>query len=62
MAVSRNRVNPDPPSTAGTSGRRYGGVDSEERQRQRRARLIEAALAVFGDQGYHQSTDRKSVV
>jgi len=58
MAVSRNRVNPETPSSAGTTGRRYGGIDSEERQRQRRARLIEAALAVFGEQGYHQSTVR----
>lgn len=58
MAVSRNRVNPEPPSTPGTIGRRYGGVDSQERQRQRRAKLIEAALAVFGEQGFHQSTVR----
>jgi AcrR family transcriptional regulator len=58
MTVSKNRVNPDSPSTSGTIGRRYGGVDSEERQRQRKARLIEAGLAVFGEQGYHQSTVR----
>jgi AcrR family transcriptional regulator len=58
MAVSRNRVNPEAPSTQGTSGRRYGGIDSQERQRQRRAKLIEAALAVFGEKGYHQSTVR----
>lgn len=58
MAVSRNRVNPEPPSTPGTIGRRYGGVDSEERQRQRRTRLIAAGLAVFGERGYHQSTVR----
>lgn len=58
MSVSRNRVNPQPPSTPGTPGRRYGGIDSEERQRQRKAKLIEAGLAVFGEQGYHQSTVR----
>lgn len=58
MAVSRTRVNPDAPSTPGTLGRRYGGVDPEERQRQRKARLIEAALAVFGANGYHPSTVR----
>ena len=58
MAVSRTRVNPEPPSTSGTIGRRYGGVDPEERQRQRKARLIEAALAVFGEKGYHPSTVR----
>lgn len=58
MAVSKNRVNPDPTPTSGSVGRRYGGVDSEERQRQRHARLIEAGLAVFGEKGYHQSTVR----
>ncbi len=58
MPVSRNRVNPEQPSTPGSSGRRYGGVDPEERQRQRKAKLIEAGLAVFGEQGYHQSTVR----
>lgn len=58
MSVSRNRVNPGPPSIPGTGGRRYGGVDSQERQRQRKLKLIEAALAVFGEQGFHQSTVR----
>jgi AcrR family transcriptional regulator len=58
MPVSRNRVNPEPPSNPGTTGRRYGGVDSDERQRQRKAKLIEAGLAVFGEQGYHHSTVR----
>ena len=58
MSVSRNRVNPDHPSAAGSPGRRYGGVDSDERQRQRRHRLIEAALVVFAQQGYHHSTVR----
>ncbi|MCH8178759.1 MAG: TetR/AcrR family transcriptional regulator [Proteobacteria bacterium] len=58
MTVSKNRVNPEPPSTSGSHGRRYGGIDSEERQRQRHARLIEAGLAVFGEKGYHQSTVR----
>ncbi len=58
MAVSRNRVNPEHPASAGTSGRRYGGVDSEERQRQRKAKLVESALVVFGQQGFHQTTVR----
>ena len=58
MSVSKNRENPAPPSTAGASGRRYGGVDPQERQRQRHAKLIEAGLVVFGDQGYHHSTVR----
>lgn len=58
MPVSRQRVNPETPSTPGTTGRRYGGIDSEERQRQRKVKLIAAGLAVFGEQGYHQSTVR----
>nr|WP_236651147.1 TetR/AcrR family transcriptional regulator [Aquabacterium fontiphilum] len=58
MTVSRTRVNPESPASSGTPGRRYGGVDSEERQRQRRAKLIDAGLAVFGEQGYHASTVR----
>jgi AcrR family transcriptional regulator len=58
MSISRNRVNPEPPANAGRGGRRYGGVDSEERQRQRRAKLVDAALVVFGNQGYHEATVR----
>jgi AcrR family transcriptional regulator len=58
MPVSRNRVIPQPPTTSGSTGRRYGGVDSEERQRQRKNKLIEAGLAVFGEKGFHQSTVR----
>lgn len=58
MSVSKNRENPEHPSSAGALGRRYGGVDPQERQRQRHAKLIEAGLAVFGDQGYHHSTVR----
>lgn len=61
MEISKNRVNPEASSEPGehlASGRRYGGVDQQERQRQRRERLVEAALAVFGEQGYHPSTVR----
>ena len=58
MPVSKNRVNPSSPANTGSTGRRYGGIDSEERQRQRKQRLIEAALAVFGEQGFHKSTVR----
>ena len=39
--------------------RRYGGVGPEERQQQRRARLIEAGIAVFGARGYHATTVRE---
>ncbi len=60
MPVSRNRVNPAATPGSGTAGagRRYGGVDSQERQRQRKDKLVEAALIVFGQQGYHHSTVR----
>lgn len=58
MPISRNRVNPDKPVNPGHAGRRYGGVDSEERQRQRKVKLIEAGLAVFGEKGFHQTTVR----
>lgn len=58
MPVSKNRVNPESSSTPGTTGRRYGGIDPQERQRQRKNKLIEAGLAVFGEQGYHHSTVR----
>lgn len=58
MEISKNRVNPVPAPESGSPGRRYGGVDKEERQRQRRERLITAALSVFGDKGYHASTVR----
>jgi AcrR family transcriptional regulator len=70
MEISKYGVNPEPQasppgpgdsastSDARLSGRRYGGIDRDERQRQRRERLISAALAVFGEQGFHASTVR----
>jgi AcrR family transcriptional regulator len=39
--------------------RRYGGVLPEERQRLRRAKLIEGAIEVFGTKGYHATTVRE---
>lgn len=61
MEISKNGVNPHPspdPGETSSTGRRYGGIDHQERQRQRREKLIAAALAVFGEQGYHPSTVR----
>lgn len=62
MEIAKNRVNPSQTPESGSlapaAGRRYGGVDRDERQRQRRERLIAAALAVFGEQGFHASTVR----
>ena len=42
--------------------RRYGGVLPEERQRQRREKLIEGALEVFGSKGFHGATVREVCV
>jgi len=36
--------------------RPYRGVPQDERRAQRRSQLIEAAIAVYGDRGYRQST------
>jgi AcrR family transcriptional regulator len=50
------------PDTAPPNKRRYGGVLPEERQRVRRARLIDGALEVFGTKGYHGATVREVCV
>jgi len=42
--------------------RRYGGILAEDRQRQRRAKLIEGALEVFGTKGFHAATVREVCV
>ena len=51
---------PSPPAyvPVAPQPRRYAGVSAEERQKQRRERLIEAAFDVFGREGYRQSTMR----
>lgn len=51
-----------PPETTSGSRRRYGGVLPEERQRQRRAKLIEGATEVFGIKGFHAATVREVCV
>lgn len=38
------------------AGRRYRGADPAARQAERRARLLEAGLALFGTRGYAQTT------
>ena len=42
--------------------RRYGGVLPEERQRQRREKLIEGAVEMFGTKGFHATTVREVCV
>ncbi len=39
-------------------GRRYRGVSREDRREERRLKLIQAAIAIFGSKGYHTSTVR----
>lgn len=38
------------------SGRRYGGADPAERLAQRRARILEVGIELFGTRGYAQTT------
>lgn len=42
--------------TAELSTRSYRGQTQEQRRAERRARLIAAAIAVYGERGYHQAT------
>lgn len=50
------------PDSSPSNKRRYGGVLPEERQRLRRAKLVEGALEVFGTKGFHSSTVREICV
>lgn len=38
------------------TSRPYRGVSPDERRAQRRSRLVEAAVAVYGERGYHNAT------
>lgn len=48
-----------PATPAASTRRRYGGVLPEERRLQRRTKLLEGALAVFGVKGFHGATVRE---
>lgn len=50
--------NPSDPGSASPGLRRYGGRGGEERRAERRERLLDAGLAVFGEAGYHGATVR----
>ena len=50
------------PDSHPANKRRYGGVLPEERQRVRRARLLEGGLEVFGTKGFHGATVREVCV
>jgi AcrR family transcriptional regulator len=41
---------------ASPDGRRYGGASATERRVERRERLIRAAIALYGEQGYRRTT------
>lgn len=56
-AEASEAVDPSPARVG--SRRRYGGVAPEVRQRQRRDKLIEAGLHVFGTRGFHGATVRE---
>lgn len=51
-------MTPPPAPPVANTARRYGGASASERAAQRRDRLIEAALDVFGRQGWRNSTMR----
>jgi AcrR family transcriptional regulator len=53
MTQDRTPVMPIVPAS-----RRYGGASAQERQAQRRERLLEAAFEVFGREGYLRATMR----
>lgn len=44
------------PDTVSVSARPYRGLSPEQRRTERRRRLIEAAVAVYGERGYRQAT------
>jgi AcrR family transcriptional regulator len=46
------------PKRATTVTRPYGGVKAEARRQERRQRLLDAGLEVFGHKGYHHTTVR----
>lgn len=43
-------------TAASTDGRRYAGASAAERRGERRERLIRAAIALYGERGYRQTT------
>ena len=45
-----------PEQIAKAAGRRYRGVSNETRKAERRLKLIQAGIKVFGSSGYHAST------
>ncbi len=44
------------PRSVPKEGRKYKGIDSIQRRAERRGKLIEAGIEVFGSQGFHEAT------
>jgi len=53
LGVSLRVVSRPPPSV---TAKRYRGASADERRAQRRRRLIEAAVQVYGERGFHNSS------
>lgn len=50
------------PRSIHKEGRKYKGIDPLQRQAERRARLIQAGVEVFGSQGFHGATVKQICV
>lgn len=61
VAMSPTPPPSNPPETPRT-GRRFRGVALEDRQAERRKKLIEAGIEVFGHSGFHGATVRQVCV
>jgi AcrR family transcriptional regulator len=59
MVATDSSTTPVSAAPAAATRRRYGGVLPEERQLQRRTKLLDGALAVFGVKGFHGATVRE---
>ena len=56
LSVYSNMNAKAPDQIAKASGRRYRGVSNEARKAERRLKLIEAGIKIFGTTGYHAAT------
>jgi AcrR family transcriptional regulator len=56
LHVTTGHVNMPPMPAKKPVNRRYRGVSEEQRRAERRARLVEAGVRVYGGEGYHAAT------
>lgn len=59
VVIKSSQVGPKMMKMTEEGGRRYRGASIEERRAERRQRLLEAGLQVFGENGYHAATIRQ---